>query len=302
MKTKQSKTKAPVPVVQGESFTITAKEMEETYKRYIQTTQKAKKKRNRRRKQNIFFDRGPICIVCASDFHIGSENTDMARLDADIELINKTPGMYLGIHGDVLDNYIVGRLALLNMGRDNSIKTEWELATYFLKKASPKLLWNVSGNHDNWTTKVSGLDFLADTISHIKKNVLYHSDQLYFTVTAGKVVYRFLVRHKWRGNSQWNPLHAIWKHPKFDDKPFDVGIGGHTHASGVYGTFNHNGQASLGILSGAYKRDDSFAVEQGFPAPNDKCAIAVILDDKGNKFACDSLEAAADYMGALYHD
>lgn len=302
MTKKQSKKKAPVPSIQGEPYHITAEQIEETYQRYVKASRKAKSEIVNRDKQQIIFDSGPICIVCASDFHIGNVGTDIDRIDRDLKIINETPGMYLGIHGDVLDNFVIGRLALLNMTRKFTIKDEWILVKRFLEMATPKMLWNVSGNHDNWSTKIAGIDFLAEQIQQFNRNVLYHSDQLYFTVRVGRAEYRFLVRHKWKGNSQWNPLHAIWKHPKFDNKPFDIGIGGHTHQSGVYGTFNLNGETSLGVLSGAYKRHDKFAVEVGFPAPNDKMAIAIVLDDKGNKFACDSLEMAAAYMGAMYHE
>lgn len=247
------------------------------------------------------FDYGPVCIVHMADWHLGAEGTDYARLEEELSLIAETPGMYVGFVGDALDNFIVAKLMHVRMHTPFRVTEEWALVRYALDIIAPKLLYAVGGNHDAWTIAAAGVDYLADTIRRYTA-APYDADDLTLDVAVGDASYTIRARHKWRLSSMFNPTHGIEQASRFDKgRRFDVGVGAHTHASGLCREFNNGGQTGLAVLCGAYKRYDDFATRVGFAAPNDGTAVATVLSEDG-MWGTSNLRLAANYMKALYED
>lgn len=277
---------------------------EEAWNRAVEMSRRRKKHERRRGSQKIFFNCGPICVVNMADFHAGSNGTDYDRLEREIDIVNDTPGMFFGLAGDMVDNYIVGRLQVIQRDSSFKISEQWAVLRYLLRKISSKkkLLWSVAGNHDNWTNAMAGIDYFSEVHAALTKDVLVDSaGQVDVHITVGEVTRHWRIRHKWRGNSQWNAIHAIVKGAKFNnDKPFDVGIGAHTHRSGLSGFFQVGRKTSVGVLCGAYKRFDDYAIQEGFPPQNDCTGVPVVQDEDGNFTLFQSIEAAANYMNVMY--
>jgi hypothetical protein len=251
------------------------------------------------RAATLTFPYGPVCVVFSADWHLGSDGTNYARLEDELGLIVDTPGMYAGFVGDMVDNFIIGKLLGLRMATSFHVTEEWAMARYALEMIAPKLLFAVGGNHDAWTTKAAGIDYLADMVKQVAA-VPYDADDLTVDLHVGRTCYTIRARHKWRLNSMLNPTHGIEQASRFDKgRPFDVGVGAHTHASGLSREFNNGGRTGLAVLCGAYKREDDFARQMGFPAPNQATSVAVIFDEAGI-WGTSNLTAAADYMRRLY--
>src|SRR5262245_62106485 len=53
---------------------------------------------------------GPIGVALFGDPHVDDDGTDIAKLQRDVETINRTPGLFAGNVGDYRNNWI-GRLA-----------------------------------------------------------------------------------------------------------------------------------------------------------------------------------------------
>jgi hypothetical protein len=247
----------------------------------------------------LSFPYGPVCIAFSADWHLGSEGTDYARLEDELGLIADTPGMYAGFIGDALDNFILGKLMALRMGTPFRISEEWAMVRYALEMIAPKLLFAVGGNHDAWTARAAGIDYLADVIRQVSA-VPYDADELTLSLQVGAASYAIRARHKWRLNSMYNPTHGIEQASRFDKgRGFDVGVGAHTHTSGLSREFNNGGRTGIAVLAGAYKRHDDFARQVGFPGPNDATAVAVVFTEAG-MWGTSNLRAAADYMAAMY--
>ncbi len=251
----------------------------------------------------LTFNYGPIALVFMADLHLGSDGTDYERIEREIDIIDNTPGMYAVGVGDWLDNFIVGKLTMIRIdGTPFRVSEEWALVRHALRRLAPKLVASVAGNHDNWTHAVAGIDYLREVHQEIVgRHILYGHDELCFEVLVGDALFPIKARHKWRGNSALNPTQGIERDAKMDGSYFfKVGVGAHTHASGVAREFNNRGQTALACLCGAYKREDDYAIASGFPRPNDGTAVAVILNDDGTMFGTSSLAAAADYMRVMW--
>ena len=259
---------------------------------------KAKRERDQRA---ITFAHGPICLAHMADLHLGGSGVDYARLDADIDIILRTPGMYVNLVGDVLDNFIIGRLKDLRMGTEFTVSEEWVLVKRVLRRLAPKLLISVAGNHDLWTFALSGVDYLREIHAQINPNILYAKYENRVRINVGDATYTLQSRHSWRGYSQWNATHGIEKAAKFDGgKPFDIGVGAHTHASGLCREFNNGGGTGIAILCGSYKRKDNHADQVGFPGPNKSATVCTIFGEGGDVWGTGNLMTAVRYMNVMY--
>lgn len=250
---------------------------------------------------SITFDYGPVCIVNCADWHLGGDGTDYARLERELTLIRDTPGMYVAFVGDALDNFIIGKLMALRMGTSFKVSEEWAMVRHAFSMIADKIIYVVDGNHDQWTYRLAGIDYFGETMERIRPGVIYANDELTVDIAVGPSVTRFKVRHKWKGNSIYNPTHGIERASKFDKgKHFDIGVGAHTHESGLSREFNNGGTTGIAVLCGTYKREDGFAKQVGFSQFNEATAVATILDEDGIALGTNKLHKAANYMRALY--
>lgn len=267
----------------------------------LASQRRRKTERQRNAYQGLKFKGGTVCIVTFADMHAGSTGVDYQRIKDEIELVGAAPATYIGINGDVVDNYIIGNLAKLNMHEQITIKEQWAIARHILRLTGPRLLFSLSGNHDEWTRTLSGVDYFREVVASIHPNILYDIHEMKLKVQVGEAAHYWRVRHKWRGSSIYNDTHAIERAAKFDKgRYFDVGIAAHTHRSGVCREFNNGGRTGLAILCGAFKEFDSYADVLGVPQPNGATGVAVIMDDKGNRFGTSNLELACDYMKTIH--
>lgn len=271
---------------------------EEVLKRMSHNFRVHREAQIRRRNQSIRFSgERPICITFVADNHIGNVGTDYDRMIAEARLIAETENMYVIQVGDLVDNFIVGKLLGLRIGTKISIPEEWVVADYYLRLLGTKILGVCGGNHDKWTLAVSGIDQLQSMLRNIRKDVLYDTDELLLTIQVGELIVPTRIRHKWRYSSILNPTHGIERAFERDQaKRFMLGVGAHTHVSGLARQFNGGGSTGLAVICGSYKVYDDFAHTQGFTQPNGSTAIAVVFHPKNGMIGFDNLELAAEYM------
>ena len=236
----------------------------------------------------------PCAIALLSDTHFGAPGTDYEAAKRDAEIIRDTPGMFAEFHGDGVDNWIVGKLQRLQRGQIVDFADEWELFLSWLDMLRGSLLWVVSGNHDNWTIALSGFDRVRLALQGT--NVLYHTDQTIFNLHAGPLTYRVKVRHKWKGNSIFNPTHGIETSWERSGDAFDIGIGGHTHIATLYREFVKHQKKRFAILTGTYKLHDIFGEQIGFAPPHGNGGGALVFDRAGRFVWIDNLPQAAELL------
>lgn len=172
-----------------------------------------------------------------------------------------------------------------------------------LETIGPKLLALVSGNHDQWSTAVGGVDQLRDVLSHVRPDALYGTDELLVNIEVGPLSIPARIRHKWQYSSVLNPTHGIERAFERDQaKPFLLGVGAHTHVSGLARQFNAGGRTGLAVICGAYKVYDPFALRMGFAEANKSTAVTVIFHPEYGMSAYDNLELAVEDLNRYNRD
>jgi len=252
-------------------------------------------KRNRAR--IVFSGEKPVAIVFLSDVHFGSYGVDYAQAFADAAIIQETDGMYAVFHGDGIDNFIPGKLQQARRGAPITLDEEWALLARWLAYLKGKLLVAVAGNHDNWTRYLGGVDFLRELLP---KTVLYDRHEILVKFVLGSYSWLTLIRHKYRFNSIYNPLHSLKQTVRFHSVAPDIAVGGHVHKGASYEIWWHHGIQRLAILTGTYKLVDEYAKEQGFVNGGGQGgAIAVILTPHGEIQPFTNLTLAARILKSL---
>lgn len=286
------------PVVRGAGvFTYDASIADQMWEAAESVFNQNKKTQAVKANQTIDLGNQPTGIAFLSDLHLGNAGTDYAALMKDTKMIAATPGMYASFHGDGIDNWIVSKLQGLQRSQAVSFQTELMLFRRWLELLQEKLLLVVSGNHDNWTNKLSGLDLIPNLLSNT--TVLYDPYEIRVTVQCGVGSWETLIRHKWKYSSIFNPTHGI--EVGFDrlSKPFDIGVGGHTHIGTLFRPFYRHGKERVALLTGAYKQIDSFAREVGYAETAHNGCGAIIFLPNGKLWYNSDLEVACNYLSYL---
>lgn len=200
---------------------------------------------------------GPIAISHFGDPHLDDDGTDLERIENEINIINKTEGMYAANIGDTINNW-VGRLARLYGDQGTSAKQAWQLFEWFATKT--RWLYFLDGNHGAW----SGEGDPAKWILRNQGGIHAKMSARLNLVFPNKREVRVNATHKAPGHSMYNPAHGVGKKAKFgwDDH---VIIAGHTHESGYIVLSNpRNGVVSHCIRVASYKIWDRYADEMEF--------------------------------------
>lgn len=255
------------------------------------------KTHERRKHQHLHFTHAPLCLVVCADQHFGAPGVDIRRIFEEQQAIMRTPGTYVLLGGDTVDNMIVGRLMSQQMFTSTTQEESWALAEDYVRRFEDRIVGAVSGNHTQWTTKMLGVDYDRQIV---RDAALYDTDDLLVTVHAGPHELLLRLRHKWSGNSIYNPTHGIERAARFDSSRPDVYIGCHVHKGAMAREFVLDARRKLAMLAGTYKMVDSYARTEGFPANDASTAVALVIHADGSYFGTGNLYAALNYMRAIY--
>lgn len=289
-------TSAPTPTVIGAGPNVEPDIQaikDEAARRYRDKARRAEQKSH----QKIHFPHGPVCIIFGGDQHIGNQGTDIERMFQEQEIILAVPGSYFWQMGDVVDQFILGRLIAENWKPSLPIAEQYWLAEEYMKGFADRLLAVNAGNHDAWAQKASGVDRMRDISP---EGVLYDADTIKATVEVGNHQFRIWTRHKWRGRSMYNMTHGQERGVRFDNPQYDVYVGAHNHTGSVARELIHNGSRKIAIQTGSYKIHDDYADAEGFPAHDSSTVCCLVLNDSGSFFATSDLQAVLEYMCAVY--
>lgn len=252
--------------------------------------------KRRRREQKIILP-VPGALAFLSDLHFGSPFTDYQAAKSDAEIIRDTPDMKAGFIGDGVDNWIVGKLAGLQRHQAITFDAEWQLFFSWLEILNGSMAFVVSGNHDNWTRKIAGVDRIREYLRGTM--LLYHSQQVKFDLVVGPQSYVVKARHKWKGSSVFNPTHGLevgWERGGDD---FDIALGGHTHIGTYCRPFDRHDRRRLAILIGTYKVADEHGEEIGVAPSQGRGCGALVFDKDGDFVFVENLNTAAQYLEFL---
>ena len=271
----------------------TADELLERRKKQYQRKARAKKAR-KLIGVRINMD-GPIGIAHLGDPHLDDDGTDISQVENDVDIINRTDGLFGGNVGDYSNNW-VGRIAHLHGQQTVSAAEAWVLVEWYIR--SVDWLYLIGGNHDAW----SGAGDPLKWISRQQKAMLEpNGARMGLEFPNGRVV-RINARHNWPGHSQWNPAHGVAKAAQMGHADHVLTCG-HTHVSGYQMVKQPtDGLVSHAIQVASYKIYDRYAEERAlrdqaiFNAPVTVIDPRYADDDKRLVTFLPDLESGADYL------
>lgn len=254
-----------------------------------------------RANQRIGFPDQPIALCLLSDQHIGANGTDYKQMQHDAEVVARTPGLYGVLTGDAINNFIVQKLIAARVKDALEIDEQWQALKKYLtffhdENGKSKLIASVSGNHEQWTTKIAGFDMLRGLMP---EHVLYDTDQIDVKIQVGAFETSWLFRHKTRYNSVYNALHGAKQTIRLGELDPDVIVTAHIHRGAVYEVLYHQGRKRLGLLTGTYKRFDAYARQEGFGGGGKGNCLTVVISPDGTMQAFDDVKLAADFLEFL---
>lgn len=260
--------------------------------------QRALGKNQRERTQKIKVKGfAPFAIVMLSDVH-GGGKTDYTKLREDIDIIRNEERMYAILAGDETDNFIMGKLMSIQKEQPTTFDMEFRFLKWYLESLQDSLIAVCSGNHNNWSRKLSGIDTMRELLQGVPS--LYDTDQVVFDLEYfGGMAHKYMVRHKYRHSSIFNPTHGqevFWERGGVD---FDVSIGGHTHVATLCRPFVKHDKKRFAVLLGTYKVRDGYQREIGFAPTYSKSrgsGALVYHPDGRDPMWCDDLSTARDLL------
>lgn len=248
-------------------------------------------------KQNTY-----IGISIITDFHLGHEGVDYERLEHDIKIIGQTPNMYMVFLGDSMDNFIEPLKypeALINAitsPKDQAYMLNYVLS--ILKKPDNKILLVTKDNHVTERLKrTSGIDWTNKMWSDL--NVFYGGEEVIASLKVGRILYKMLCRHRYRGTSRIHLTAAcktLLKNGKYDDA--DIVALGHMH-EGAMEVFHYRGIPRVACQASTYKLFDPFAKKCGFEDPNIFMPCLILNPYVKDYTVCTSVDQGAYTLKAL---
>lgn len=221
----------------------------------------------------------PIMLVWTGDWHLLDAGTDHDRFDADLALWKETPGVYLGIGGD-LSNWTSP--AVLPRAMPANVLPS-ELAAVLVRRKveeiKAKVLFGVVGNHDAFPG-ATGWHPVDDIYRDCGIPNLGPGGRVFLKV--GEVTYQIEARHSFNYNSSLNDTNShrrLWEQSGKPDMVFTA----HLHNP----TLHHrsfDGTDTVWARNGTYKRDDSYAKSKNFvhtqPEPPDQPGVILFPDER----------------------
>lgn len=255
--------------------------------------ERAKQKNLDETRQVITMPNKPFALAILSDIHAGGK-ADYEAIEADVDIITRTEGMYVGNLGDDTDNFINTKLNWIQKEQPTTFDMETRFLEWLLRRLSGNILFWVSGNHNNWTKKTSGIDFIKEGLKGT--HCLYDASQIFFSLKWGDNEQKWLVRHKWKYSSIFNCTHGIETGWERVGKNFDVGCAGHTHIATLCRPFIREEKKRFAILLGTYKLRDNFGRECGYSNSVGTGSGAFVYHPDGRSFWCEDLLTAKDLL------
>src|SRR5262249_38888896 len=135
------------------------------------------------------------------------------------------------------------------------------LFEYYLTILGDKTLLMTSGNHENWTVALAGVDVLGRIAR--EHRVCYAPDVAYMEIGVGTQTYQIAVRHQYRFNSSFNQTHTVKQWLRLGEREWDIGCIGHHHEHAVE-SFVYRNKLRWGCRPGSYQITSAYSREGGF--------------------------------------
>lgn len=227
---------------------------------------------------NIDTDK-PVAIAFLSDLHLGNGGIDYELLKQTGEIIKEHPLAYCITGGDITDSlfFDYGE-EILNM------QEQYVYMHKLLSWVGPdNILAGILGNHEAWSRK-SGITNYIEFSNNLQRPLLRGIS--FVDLKIGKIPYRLMLAHRFRGESMYNPTHQQNRANR-ELQGADVVMAAHTHKPGesfIYQPEYGGGARKVALVNGkTFKKLDAYGKDQGYiPITGEQlgCNWIILNNDK----------------------
>ena len=192
-----------------------------------------------------------------SDTHIGDWSTDYDAFERITDEILETPGLYVGLLGDLANMAIKLRgVAEVAGGSLFTPELQLEILSQWLDTISHKVAFATWDNHAvEREEAASGISAFKALQS---KHVTYFGGIGHPDIIVGDETYGFAVSHRFRGSSIENPCHAPMRYLRREGHQRELAAQGDYHVPGIV-KFNHGGVDKVAIVTGSTQTGSVYA-------------------------------------------
>lgn len=237
----------------------------------------------------------PIAITFSADWQLGQPGCDYDSFREDMEFIKNEPGLYIDIGGDAWEN-IIQASKVGSSHNQIPIAPQVGLYSLTLKMLLHKINTVKTGNHQYWTTTLTGEDWLKEKTRELGLIYIKHGARV--NLYVGDQYYPYATRHIGRFNSVFNPTHSNKQHQRMDFPWARFTIFEHMHVAAVE-QYRYNDKECAAIRSGTYAIYDDRAQQYGFFGAH-ACNPTIILFPHEDKLIVfKDMRDAADHLRAV---
>ena len=249
---------------------------EDVWKDYEEKNERKIAKHKRDGRYTAEFPHEVVAVSFISDQHIAGNNVvALKRMREDAELIANTPGLFACLGGDSIDNHIKHRAAMLHARTTPG--DQYELFDYYLSIFADSILGVITGNHDDWSAQIAGVDILASICK--KHGIKCSSDEARISARVGDIEYKLAWRHKYRFSSTINQTHSPKQWYRFGPEIFDIGVVCHHHETAVEAYVQHGKQTWV-CRPGAYQINSAYGRQGGYNDSMPACPTFILFPDE----------------------
>lgn len=214
-------------------------------------------------KCKMVIDEKKYILVCPTgDSHFGSDGTDYTLAEKDAKLIGNCDHAIAFGAGDTIDNFITGKILDAIINSSTTPKQQIKLLQQYLNFFNGKYILSISGNHENWSKKRTGVDWLNEFME--KNRIAFNQDEMRIYINLNGINYSGKLRHKVKYKSVYNKTHGLKQNQRLQsDEIFDFFISAHVHDAAVEIT-NNFGRSQLYLQTSSYKIVDPYSYELGY--------------------------------------
>lgn len=196
-------------------------------------------------------------ILFLSDTHIGDWSTDYDLFARITDEILETPGLYVGLLGDLANMAIRLRgVAEVTGGALFTPEQQVKILDSWLTDIAHKVVFATWDNHGvEREEQASGFS----AIKHIQaKRFVYFGGIGHPDIRVGNEVYKFAVSHRFRGSSLDNPCHGGMRYLRREGHQRELAAMGDYHVPGIV-KFTHGESEKVALNAGSIQTHSPYA-------------------------------------------
>jgi hypothetical protein len=214
-------------------------------------------------------------LLFISDWHIGSWGTSYTRLAQITDKIRKL-GLRVAVLGDMLQMAI--RLRGILEISDNALtpRDQFSFLRSWLEDMVDLLLWATWDNHSVQREEdATGFSYYAELF---KERTIYHSGIGHIDLTVGSETYKIASSHRFKGNTQQNPVNGAIKYMRFHGIDRELAVAGDSHAPALF-EYADGPLPRLALNCGSLQGDSGYGKRNFSPFSHDWMPVVVFSAD-----------------------